>query len=130
MDTMTGRTDRVEAERALQNSEEHLQFLYARIPALVHSIDQEGRIVQVSDRWLGVLRYSRDEIIGRKSVEVLTEDSRRYAETVALPEFWRTGEALANQDTDGYENLGLVPCQVQDGKLVIVGEGAGEPRFD
>ena len=90
---MSDRTDRVEAERALQNSEEHLQFLYARIPALVHAIDGEGRIVQVSDRWLDALRYPREEIIGRKSVEFLTEESRRYSETVALPEFWRTGKA-------------------------------------
>ena len=36
-------------------------------------------------------------------------------------------EALANQDTSGYENLGLVPCQVQNGRLVnLLGPDAGE----
>ena len=93
MDKMTEGTNGVEAERALQSSEERLQFLFARIPAIVHAIDQEGRIVQVSDRWLEAFDYARDEVIGRKSVDLLTEESRRYAETIALPEFWRTGEA-------------------------------------
>ena len=93
MDTMTDRTHRVEAERALRESDERLEFLYSKIPTMLHSIDREGRIVQVSDRWLDALRYPREEIIGRKSVEFLTEESRRYSETVALPEFWRTGQA-------------------------------------
>ena len=93
MDTMTDRTDRVKAERALRESDERLEFLYSKIPTMLHSIDREGRIVQVSDRWLDALRYPREEIIGRKSVEFLTEESRRYSETVALPEFWRTGKA-------------------------------------
>ena len=81
------------AGRALRESEERLEFLYSKIPAMLHSIDMDGRIVEVSDRWLETLRYPREEIIGRKCVEFLTEESRRYAETVALPEFWSTGEA-------------------------------------
>ena len=39
-------------------------------------------------------------------------------------------KALADLDASAYLDLGLVPCQVQDGKLVIIGEGAGELRFD
>ena len=78
---------------ALRESEERLEFLYSKIPAMLHSIDMDGRIVEVSDHWLEALGYPRGEIVGRKSVELLTEESRRYAETVALPEFWRTGVA-------------------------------------
>jgi hypothetical protein len=40
-------------------------------------------------------------------------------------------EALANQDPSVYVDLGLVACQVQDGRLVnVLGPGAGELRFD
>ena len=60
------------------------------MPAICHSIDRNGRIVAVSDHWLEVLGYQRDEVIGRKSVEFVTEESKRYAETVTLPEFWKT----------------------------------------
>lgn len=39
-------------------------------------------------------------------------------------------DALAAQDAEAYLNLGLVPCQVQDGKLVnLTGPGAGAIRL-
>ena len=39
-------------------------------------------------------------------------------------------DAVARQDTSGYLNLGLIPCQVQDGRLVnLLGPGAGEIRL-
>ena len=39
-------------------------------------------------------------------------------------------DALANQDNSGYVDLGLIPCQVQDGRLVnLLGPGAGEIRL-
>ena len=83
-------TDRKRAEEALRESEERFRTLYTRTPVMLHSIDVGGRIVAVSDHWLEVLGYQRDEVIGRKSVEFLTEESKRYAETVTLPEFWKT----------------------------------------
>ncbi len=47
---------------------------------------------------------------------------------MSLDEF--VNAALAAGDAAGYENLGLVPCQVQNGELVnLVGPGAGEIRF-
>ena len=40
-------------------------------------------------------------------------------------------DALANQDPSVYVDLGLVACQVQDGRLVnVLGPGAGELRFE
>lgn len=81
------------AEEELRASEERFRHLYTATPAMLHAIDREGRIVNVSDLWLEVLGYERSEVIGRKSVEFLTEESRRYAEDVALPEFWKRGAA-------------------------------------
>ena len=65
--------------------------LFERIPAMMHSIDSHGRIVAVSDLWLESLRYTRQEVVGRRSTEFLTRESRRYAEEEVLPEFLRTG---------------------------------------
>ena len=45
----------------------------------------------MSDYWLEVLGYERDEVIGRKLTDFYTESSRRYAEQVVLPEFFKTG---------------------------------------
>ncbi|MBI2306652.1 MAG: PAS domain S-box protein [Rhodocyclales bacterium] len=64
------------------------------MPAMVHSIDADGVIVDVSQKWLEVLGYSRSEAIGRRSIEFLTEESRAYATENVLPEFFRTGRCV------------------------------------
>ncbi|MCH8814951.1 MAG: PAS domain S-box protein [Chloroflexi bacterium] len=86
-------TERRRAEKALRESEERYRSLYLQTPSAVYSIDREGRIIEVSEDWLDLLGYERKEVIGRRSVEFLTDDSRRRAETTALPEFWKTGRA-------------------------------------
>ncbi len=86
-------SERKRAEEATRESEERYRSLYVRTPVALHSIDADGRLVEVSDHWLELLGYERNEVIGRKSVDFLTEQSRRYAETVTLPEFMKTGDA-------------------------------------
>jgi PAS domain S-box-containing protein len=81
-----------EAEKALAKSEARYRYLYEKAPVMLHSIDERGRLVSVSDRWLDVMGYDRKEVIGRKSVEFLTLESRRKAEKKILPEFFRTGK--------------------------------------
>lgn len=58
---------------------------------MLHSIDAEGKLEAVSELWLKKLGYARAEVLGRPSIEFLTEPSRRYAREVVLPEFFRTG---------------------------------------
>ena len=84
-------TERKQAEEALLESEERYRFLYTRSPAMLHSIDAEGKLVDVNDRWLDVLGYDRSEVIGRKSGDFQTKESWRYSETVAIPIFLKTG---------------------------------------
>ena len=67
--------------------------LYENTPVMMHSIDQDGRLVAVSNRWLEVLDYERSEVIGRRSTDFLTPSSRRYAFEVALPAFFEKGKA-------------------------------------
>ena len=89
-----------EAEEALRrvNSElrrqqEYFQELYRKTPAMMHSIDQKGRIVEVSDKWLEKLGYNRHEVIGRASSEFLDEESCQRAVEEILPRFFATGRA-------------------------------------
>ena len=84
-------TDSKRAEEELRASEERYRRLYKETPAMLHSIDSMGRILSVSNYWLNTLGYEKDEVINRKSTEFLTEESRRYAQEVVLPEFFRTG---------------------------------------
>jgi PAS domain S-box-containing protein len=82
---------RKEAEEALRKSEERYRSLYHNTPAMLHSIDNQGRLISVSDYWVKALGYERDEVIARKSTDFLTEASRIFAEKKVLPEFLRTG---------------------------------------
>ncbi|GAB5520462.1 MAG: hypothetical protein RhofKO_27130 [Rhodothermales bacterium] len=74
-----------------QQDTERYADVYHRTPVMLHSIDREGRLVQVSDHWLAQMGYTREEVLGRRSTDFLTEASKVYAREVALPEFFSTG---------------------------------------
>jgi PAS domain S-box-containing protein len=78
-------------EKALRDSEERYRTLYHHTPAMLHSIDREGRLVSVSDYWSEVMGYSPNEVIGKPLVDFLTPESREYAEQVVLPQFFTSG---------------------------------------
>ncbi len=78
-------------ERALRESEGRYRSLYHHTPAMLHSIDPEGRLVSVSDHWVEVMEYSRDEVIGRPLTDFFTPESRQYAETTIFPQFFQNG---------------------------------------
>ena len=59
--------------------------LYEGTPVMMHSIDTAGRITSVNEHWLEVMGYDRDEVIGRRSVEFVTEASRVYAIEIGMP---------------------------------------------
>ncbi|MFO8053790.1 MAG: PAS domain-containing protein, partial [Bacteroidales bacterium] len=79
--------------RELETSEKYYHNIYHNIPVMLHSIDSKGKIVEVSNHWLETTGYQRDEVIGQASVDFLTENSKQYAENVALPDFFRKGYA-------------------------------------
>ena len=82
---------RQSAEKALRESEARYRRLYHHTPAMLHSIDTNGRIVSVSDYWSEVMGYRRDDVIGRRLTAFFSEESRRYAEEKVFPEFFKTG---------------------------------------
>lgn len=86
-------SERRRAADELRESEQRYRALYSRTPAMLHSLDVEGRIVAVNNCWLRTLGYGRDEVLGRKSTDFQTEESRVVSETVLLPRFWQEGAA-------------------------------------
>ena len=86
-------TRRRVAEEDLRRSEERYRRLYHKTPALLHSVDTTGRLVNISDYWSDALGYSDEEVMGRKLTDFLTPESRRHAEAEVLPLFFRTGQA-------------------------------------
>lgn len=56
--------------------ERRYRDLYQSTPAMLHTIDAEGRIVVVSDHWLEKLGYPREQVIGRSILDFMSEESR------------------------------------------------------
>jgi PAS domain S-box-containing protein len=60
--------------------ERRYQDHYQSTPAMLHAIDPDGRITEVSDHWLRKLGYDRDEVLGRSILDFMTDESRRPLE--------------------------------------------------
>jgi diguanylate cyclase (GGDEF)-like protein/PAS domain S-box-containing protein len=75
----------------LLNSEQRFRTLYTGTPAMMHSIDMQGRIVSVSRLWLSTMGYAEAEVLGRASTDFLTPESAVHASEVVLPQFKRDG---------------------------------------
>lgn len=84
-------TQRHEAELAIERNNRALRMLYEQTPAMLYSIDPEGRLLTVSDQWLAGLGYTREEVLGRPAVDFLSPGSREAVLTEYLPRLWRIG---------------------------------------
>ena len=67
------------------------QWLFRRAPAMATSIGRDGCYLDVNDALLDRLGYAREEMIGRRPVEFVTEDSAERIEKEFLPKLRRTG---------------------------------------
>ena len=73
-----------EALQRAEDSEANYRALYARTPVPMHACDREGIVTAVSDRWLELLGYERDEVIGHHITSFHTA-----ASATVVAEGWR-----------------------------------------
>lgn len=85
-------TEERRATRQLALSEQQFRKLYNETPAMLHSVDREGRLIRVSEYWLKKLGYTREEVIGKPFFELLAPESLNYVKEDVLPAFVREGE--------------------------------------
>ncbi len=78
-------------EFALNESEGKYRFIYHNTPGLLHSINREWELVNVSDHWLEILGYERTEVLGKPLTDFLTPESKQLAESVIFPTFFKEG---------------------------------------
>jgi PAS domain S-box-containing protein len=60
---------------ALRENEERFRTLYRKTPLPLHCLDQYGVIEHVSDAWLELLGYGREEVVGRRLEDFLARDA-------------------------------------------------------
>jgi PAS domain S-box-containing protein len=82
---------RKNAEHALRESESRYRSLYHHTPAMLHSIDPDGHLLSVSDYWVEMMGYGREEVIGKPLTRFLTPASRQYAQQEVFPRFFQDG---------------------------------------
>ncbi len=80
-----------EVMQRLAHSEQRFRTLYTKTPAMLHSIDAQGHLLSVSQRWLDTLGYQEHEVLGRLSSDFLTSESARYARDVMIAQSLRDG---------------------------------------
>ena len=92
---MVDRRLALRAERealALRRSEERFRTLYRRTPLPLHSLNAEGIIEHVSDAWLALMGYPREEVMGRRLINFMTEESARRRMQEDMPKLLAAGE--------------------------------------
>ncbi len=88
--TLRDISDRKKMEADLIKSETRFRMIYEWAPVMMHSIDRNGVIRNVNNKWLEEIGYQKDEVIGRSIDMVLTDGSREHLHSV-MPSFWRRG---------------------------------------
>lgn len=86
-------TDRLEAEKALQESEEKYRNLYNQSPVMMHSVSANGELIDVNDYWTQVMNYSRDEVLNTPIARYFTQQSMQKALEVDMPAYFPQGHA-------------------------------------
>jgi rsbT co-antagonist protein RsbR len=79
------------ASRETAATEARYRELYLRTPVMMHSIAPSGSLLTVSDRWQETLGFTREEVLGRKSADFMTESSARFARETGIPKLAREG---------------------------------------
>ena len=87
-------TERKQMEEALRHSEEYYRSLYENAPVMMHTLDRDRSLTRVNEAWLETLGYTRDEVIGRKSTDFMTPESRERALSVHIPEMLEKGRVF------------------------------------
>ncbi|WP_158291593.1 PAS domain-containing protein [Marinicauda algicola] len=86
----------ISAERAfadaLAREKERIDTIYRRSPALMHTIDTQGRTTMVNDHWVATMGYKPEEVLGQPGSAVIHEADRERVERELIPRAFETGE--------------------------------------
>ena len=130
------RTELVEAARLLTRSEEKASTAFHLAPVVMSlSRVSDGMYVDVSDRFLTLVGYTRDEVIGHTSSELGIFESRADRDHIAqtmLAGGRVTDAEVVLRDRAGVRHIVLLSCAIigaaDDPHLVTVGVDVTEQR--
>ena len=112
-------TERKQMEEQLRQSEEHFRRLVETMRVGLSAIDASGVLIYVNDQLCQMLGYTMEEMIGRPTIQFMTEESRKLQEEI----FTKRKKGL--RDTTPYEITWLTK-----GKEKLHTITSPTPRFD
>jgi PAS domain S-box-containing protein len=81
------------AEEALREGEPRFRHIYENAPVMMYSVDEEGCICDVNQKWLEETGYQREEVIGQKADFMLWGKDSRLALAQITPHSGEEGES-------------------------------------
>ena len=82
-----------EAHARLAQEEERLSQIYRNTPVMLHSILENGEIVEVSDFWCKKMGYERSEVIGTSLYNYMDQNAAADSRGTQVPKLF-AGEAI------------------------------------
>ncbi|MBU1145363.1 MAG: PAS domain S-box protein [Firmicutes bacterium] len=79
-------SDRMNKEKQLKSSEERFQVLFNEAPLGYQSLDINGLIIDVNQKWAEILGYKKEEVIGNPFINIVCKEY--------IDEFYRKFELL------------------------------------
>ncbi len=104
----------------LKRTADQYSTLYHNTPVMMHSVDDDGRLIRVNDYWLSVLGYERQDVLGKSSADFLTEASRKTLVEVVFPQLRKSGQVrdveiqMVKRDGTVLDILGSAVAQFGD----------------
>jgi PAS domain S-box-containing protein len=77
--------ERLQAEKALRESEAKFRHIFDNAPVMMFSTDEQGIILDVSNTWCNVTGYTREETVGRPLNFIMTTESAAEVSSLFNP---------------------------------------------
>lgn len=69
-------SDQKRTERDLKESEKKFKLLYEKAPVPYHTLDPEGLITDVNEKWCQTFGYAKNEVVGKSIFDFVAENER------------------------------------------------------
>jgi len=76
--------------RGFQGGEALYRAIYDEAPVMLHIADTNGNLLDVNQYWLSYLGYDREDVIGKRIIEFMPNNSSEYAKVYDLPKFLKS----------------------------------------
>ncbi|MCK4378495.1 MAG: PAS domain S-box protein, partial [Deltaproteobacteria bacterium] len=94
-------------KRLLWQSRDHFKTFYQLVPVALHSLAEDGTVLEINESWIDILGYQADEVIGKSFADFLA--------SAEVDDFW---QGFARFKAAGRVEKGLRDFKHRDGRII------------